>query len=87
MALLSISDRQAVCNDTQRELSVERDTISTLTKADLLAAVNAVDQWVSDNQASYNSALPLTARNSLSVAQKARLLANVVTKRFKLGVN
>ena len=54
---------------------------------ELRAAVNAADQWVSDNQADYNTALPLTFRTDASQAQKARLLTFVLARRFLQGVN
>jgi hypothetical protein len=57
-----------------------------ITKADLRAAVDAADQWVSDNAASYNNAIPQPARGVLTSSQKARLIAVVITKRFVKGV-
>jgi hypothetical protein len=57
----------------------------SITKQDLKAAVNAVDQWVSDNASSYNNALPTAARNAMSVTEKARLLQYVTQKRYITG--
>jgi hypothetical protein len=57
----------------------------TITKAQLRAAVDAIDQWVSDNAASFNAAIPQPARGALSAAQKSRLLMMVVAKRFAEG--
>lgn len=54
-------------------------------KADLRAAVDAIDQWVSDNAASFNSAIPQPARAALTAAQKAELFLFVVRKRFQVG--
>ena len=53
-----------------------------VTKADLRAAVDAVDQWCEDNSASLNAAIPQPARGALSAAQKAWLLCYVVRKRI-----
>ena len=54
----------------------------TLSKADVDAAIDAVDNWIDANAASYNSALPLPARTTLTSAQKAELLYLVALKRY-----
>lgn len=59
-----------------------RESIATL-KADLRAAINAADQWIDDNAASYNSALPAAARTTLTAKQKARILVHVIRKRYE----
>lgn len=51
------------------------------TASDLVAAVQAVDAWVTANAASYNAALPAPF-SAASAAQKAALLAFVVMRRF-----
>ena len=56
-----------------------------VTKPDIQAAVNAVDQWIEDNAASFNAALPLPARTALNARQKARLLVEVVRRRFEVA--
>jgi hypothetical protein len=85
MAVLSTADREDIWAEFQRELSSERETMP-FTKAQLLAAVNAVDTWVDSNAAAYNTALPTAFRNAATTAQKARLLMFVVRKRFIKGV-
>lgn len=55
---------------------------SGITKADLLAAVNATDDWVEANQVSFNTALPQPFRGAASPQQKAALLAFVLRRRF-----
>lgn len=69
-----------------RALSARREPIGALNKSDLRAALNAADQWASDNQASYNSALPAAAQAALTSAQKAELLKFVIEKRYVEGV-
>lgn len=56
-----------------------------ITKADLRAAVDALDDWFDANAATLNSVLPLAARQGLSVPQKARLLRAVIAKRYLTG--
>lgn len=58
--------------------------MTALTKADLQAAVNAVDDWIDANEASYNAALPVAARTNLTVAQKPALLVVVMLRRLRV---
>lgn len=62
-------------------MQVNRDPCG-ITKTELRAAVDAIDTWVDSNAASLNTAIPQPARNTLSAAQKARLLALVALKRY-----
>lgn len=55
-----------------------------VTKADLAAAIAATDQWIDDNQAAFNTALPTTARTTLSTAQKTFLFCYVALRRAGL---
>lgn len=80
MAVLSDADRAACWADFMRTIPAGT-ALGAITKADLRAALDAADQWASDNAASFNSALPLPARTVLTPAQKARLLAWVILKR------
>lgn len=84
MATMSSEQRAEVTAESMRD---NRWTnVPNVLKSDLRAAVNAADQWVSDNAASFNSALPATYRTNATSAQKALLLVWVVTKRFLTGV-
>ena len=84
MAVLSVTSRGQVSGLVQEDLSETREALG-LTRPDLLAAINAVDQWAEDNKASFNSALPLPARTTLTASQKARLLMYVIRKRYEVG--
>lgn len=84
MAVLADSDRVAIWADIMRLMSDERESCS-ITKTDLRAALNAVDDWVDANAAAFNSAIPQPARSALSARQKARLLAYVVRRRFEVS--
>lgn len=55
-----------------------------MTKPDLRAAVDATDQWIEDNQTSYNQALPQPFRGSATAAQKTVLFAFVAFRRAGL---
>ena len=57
-----------------------------LTKANMQAAINAADQWVDDNAASFNSALPTEARTMLTADEKTIVLCYVALKRAGIEV-
>jgi hypothetical protein len=82
VAVLSDADRFEVWADFMRSPDTG-DTFS-ITKADLRAAVDAIDQWIDDNASSFNSSIPQPARSSLTAKQKARLLVWVVRRRFEV---
>lgn len=83
MAVMT-SPQRAVCAGKFQQSYTNGENIAVV-KADVRAALDAVDQWVSDNQASFNTALPTAFKNNATAAQKARLLQFVVDERFILG--
>ena len=84
MAVLSDSERANVLSDKMTAASRSFEQLG-LTKAQLRAAVNATDQWINDNAASYNQALPLAARQVLTARQKVKLFLAVAKKRFEVA--
>ena len=84
MAVLSNADRLELWAEYQRELSTVREPLA-LTKADLRAAVNALDDYLNTNAGAINSAIPLPARTALTTSQKARLLMFVIRQRYMKG--
>lgn len=78
MALLSDADRVRVWLDWMRH---NTETVG-IVKADLRAAVNAIDDFLETNAAAINNAIPQPARGALSAAQKARLIAYVALRRW-----
>ena len=83
MALLSNRDRREVWAEFMRESSNAHEPLE-LTKSELRAAVNAIDQWVQDNVAPFNAAIPLPARSALTAKQKARLFFAVAGRRWEV---
>lgn len=81
MAIMADADRAEVTAQWQRE---NETTVGAITKADLRAAINAIDQYMSDNAAAMNSAIPQPARGQLTTKQKALILTAVVAKRYIL---
>lgn len=51
------------------------------TKAQLRAAIDATDDWIDANAASFNSALPVAFRTSASATQKTLLFVYVAMRR------
>ena len=80
MAVMDESARLACWAESMREDGV------SITKADLRAAVDALDDWFDANAATLNTALPVAARNGLTTTQKARLLRAVIARRYLSGV-
>lgn len=81
MALLGEDDRAICYGLSIAEIMRKAEEIG-IVKTDLRAAVNDADQWASDNAASYNAALPLPARTSLTTSQKAFILVKVLERRY-----
>jgi hypothetical protein len=57
-----------------------------VSKWDLLAAVEATDDWIDDNQAAYNAALPEAARTALTAGQKTLLFCAVALARVSIAL-
>ena len=77
MAKLPDEDRRRIWAHLMRRGQFPGD----ISKSDLRAAVDAIDTWVEDNTASFNTALPTTYRTSADADQKAALLMYVVMRR------
>lgn len=84
MAVLANADRAAVWAQVMRDLSDVREACNA-SKAELRAVVDAIDDWVDANAASFNSAIPQPQRANLTAQQKARLLMAVVARRFAVA--
>ena len=81
MAILSDDDRKIVHSTYMKNVSSQRGTFATLTKENIRDAVNAIDQWISDNTASFNQSIPLPARSALTTEQKEDLFLIVLKRR------
>lgn len=77
MPVLPTGDRENLWGELMRIASARREGLP-LVKADLLAAVHAVDDWINSNAASFNAAVPLPARTALTGRQKAEILMLVI---------
>ena len=88
MTVLPDSDRQLITTGLMRHWSSLFDVISDLSKSELKSAIDATDLWIEDNQASFNTALPVLPRNNLTMAQKTLIFCVVaafrVSKQFAI---
>lgn len=84
MAIMDAAGRLQAFKDMLDEVR-RADTPCNVTKAQMQAAVDAIDDWVDANAVAMNSALPVAARNGLSTTQKAMLLMAVIARRYKVG--
>lgn len=82
MAVLTTQERQELSAEIMRDISRLREPLN-VTKAAVIAAIIATDDWVEANTASFNSALPLPARTDMTLKQKTQLFMRVVRKRFE----
>jgi hypothetical protein len=84
MAELSEETRLQIWRGLMRWWSQGQETLAGVTKGDLKDAVDATDEWIDDNQASYNAALPEAARTNLTQAQKTLLFCAVALARVSV---
>lgn len=81
MPILDNTQREEVWRDLMRQAF--RDLFPpNILKAGLRAAVDAADDWVETNAASFNTALPQPFRGAASVDQKIALLQFVPLRRY-----
>lgn len=84
MAALTNANRKALWAQFMEQASAEREPLAGMEKADLRAAVDAIDDWIEANAASFNRALPQPARSALTVSQKLRLFMEVARRRLEV---
>lgn len=83
MAVLSVQQRHDLWAGFMREFP-KAETLGEITKDQLRAAVDALDQFFSDNAGTVNAAIPQPARGVLTTRQKALLLIHVIRARYVL---
>jgi hypothetical protein len=81
MAVLTDEERLQVRAAFNQLNNAERNAIG-ITKADLAAAVAAIDSFFDTNAAAINQAIPQPARAALTTRQKAILVTAVIRKRY-----
>ena len=84
MAVLTDPDRAALHAELMQLASAANLSL-TILKSALRDAVNATDDWIDANAASFNNALPVAVRNALTAKQKAQLFMLVARRRFEVA--
>lgn len=84
MTVLNSVDRESLNQTFADEESSSWERIEP-GKQDVQAAVNAIDDWVEANMASFNAAIPEPARAGLTSKQKAKLLMFVISRRWEVS--
>lgn len=84
MTALSTQQRRDAWAQMHSDISRDREQIS-VTKDDLLAVFNALDDWFDANASTINQAIPQPQRGQLTARQKARIVALVLRARFDVG--
>ncbi|MHC4158378.1 MAG: hypothetical protein ACYSSO_04780 [Planctomycetota bacterium] len=83
MAVLTNEDRRELWAEFMNYSSNIRELIG-LNKAGLRAAVDATDDWIEANKASFNNTLPAAAKAALTSKQKSRLFFEVAKRKFNI---
>lgn len=84
MATLTEADRQKIWRGLMRYWSSDWTLMSGFNKSELRDAVNATDDWIESNQASFNNALPEPAKSNLTQPQKTLLFCVVALARVSI---
>ncbi len=84
MTVLPDLERSDIWSRLMQDASRQREALP-LTKTDLRAAVNALDDFLNTNATAINNAIPLPARTALTAKQKALIVAWVALKRHDVG--
>lgn len=85
MAYLSDTDRARIWRGLMRYWSNLRE-VMPWSAPQFRAAVNATDEWIDDNQVSYNAALPNPFKTNATAMQKTLLFTAVALMRVSPGL-
>lgn len=81
---LSVHEIGSIWKGFMGELS--RDNIPVKYNKNVLKdAITAIDDWIENNMASFNNAIPADIRGKLTSKQKIQLLFYVIKKRWEVG--
>lgn len=79
MTVLNAVSRVEIWVELMRDFSSNGESIG-VTKPELKAAIDALDDFLDGNAATINTAIPHPARDTLTAQQKALMLSYVVLK-------
>lgn len=84
MALLTRLERKKIASPWVRKTIAELGQSQTLDVTNITDAVQATDDWIDDNQASYVAALPEPFKTATDAQAKTLLFAYTLMKRVGL---
>ncbi len=84
MAVLTTEQKRKVAQRFVRRAYKELQTTANLNTDDIDAAIQTTEDWVVDNQSSFNTSLPATFKNTATVEQKSLLLVYVIMQEVGL---
>lgn len=84
MAILTDSDRKEIWTKFMSDVSAREEKFGAVNKHQIKDLIDAVDQWISDNLASFNSALPEPAKTQLTGKQKFEIFMAVAQRRWEV---
>jgi hypothetical protein len=87
MTTMSEAERVWTWTGLISQMRREVDVGDPAVRNEILAAVEATDDWVDANQSSYNTALPAAFKTWATPRQKALLLAMVLMRRHDSNVD
>lgn len=81
---LTSEQKQKLRAEFGRDLSSRWEQIP-LTKPEIAAAIDAINDWVDRNMASFNNGLPEPAKTELTGRQKLQLFLAVIKARWEVS--
>ena len=82
---LQDSERAAITSKVMSGESATWERFGDFTKEDFRDTINAIDDWIDDSMASFNSAIPLPCRTELTTKQKVRIFMEIMKKRWEVS--
>lgn len=77
-------EKRIVAKNWVRKIYRELGNTANMTSVDIISAIGPIDQWISDNQASFNTVLPEPFKTTATEAEKTLLFCFVAMKRANL---
>jgi len=86
MPALPYSAREKIWNEFNHDLSVSNQPIGAVSKQDLRAAVDSLDDWITNSAPTLDEGIPEPARSALTQHQKTKLFMLIVAERYAEGM-
>lgn len=86
MPTLPYNSREKIWIEFNRDLSADNVPIGAVTKNELRAAVDGLDDWITNSAPTLDEGIPEPARSALSPHQKTKLFMLIVAERYAEGM-